>query len=89
LVALANQIFTEAKIKSVMFVLNKVKTTEMENHLRYELSKRDIEPIGVIHEDPMVSSAWLNGEPLNGLNIEIEARTIVSALEHFAIDRSI
>jgi CO dehydrogenase maturation factor len=81
LVALANQIFIEARIKGVLSVLNKVQNTETEVYLRKELSTRSIEPIGIIYEDPSMSIKWLKGKPLGGIEIEQEAQNIANALE--------
>jgi CO dehydrogenase nickel-insertion accessory protein CooC1 len=64
LVALANRIFTDAKIKDVFFVLNKIQNAEIEDYLREQLLEKGITPLGVIHEDPAVSVAWLKGKPL-------------------------
>jgi len=64
LIALANRIFTDAKIKDVFFVLNKVQNADIENYLREQLLEKDITPLGVIHEDPTISVAWLKGNPL-------------------------
>ena len=65
MIALANRIFTDAKIKDVFFVLNKVPNAEIENYLREQLLEKEITPLGVIHEDPTISVAWLKGNPLN------------------------
>ena len=65
MIALANRIFTDAKIKDVFFVLNKVPNAEIENYLREQLLEKEITPLGVIHEDPTISVSWLKGNPLN------------------------
>ena len=81
LVALANRIFIEAKIKGVSYVMNRVQNADMENYLRMELSQRSINPIGVIHEDLSMSIAWLKGTPLDGKKAKQEAYKIAKALE--------
>ena len=81
MVALANRIFVESNIKSVLFVLNKVKNSEVENHLRKELCVRNIEPMGVIHEHTSLSYAWLNGDPLDEIGVNQEARNIARVLD--------
>ena len=81
LVALANRIFIEAKIKGVSCVMNRVQNADMENYLRMELSQRSINPIGVIHEDLSMSIAWLKGTPLDGKKAKQEAYKIAKALE--------
>jgi CO dehydrogenase nickel-insertion accessory protein CooC1 len=81
LVALANRIFLEANIKGVLFVLNNIQNSEMENYLRMELLERCIQPIGVIHNDSSMSIAWLKGEPLAGKRAKQDAQKIARALE--------
>jgi CO dehydrogenase nickel-insertion accessory protein CooC1 len=81
LVALANRIFVEAKIKGVLCVMNKIQNAEMENYLRMKLSARSIKPIGVIHEDRSMSASWLKGIPLDGVKPKQEAEKIAKALE--------
>lgn len=81
LVALANQIFTEARIKGVLSVLNKVQNPEIEKYMRKELSARSIEPIGTIYDDPSMSITWLKGTPLCGIDAGQEAQKIAKAIE--------
>ena len=56
LVDLANSIFLQARIKGVLTILNKIPSIEMEHYLRMALLERDLEPIGVIHEDYLLPS---------------------------------
>ena len=81
LVALANRIFIEAKIKGVLCVMNRVQNADMENYLRMELTQRSIHPIGVIHDDLSMYIAWLKGMPLDGVKAKQEASRIAKALE--------
>ena len=81
LVALANQLFREAPIKGVLFVLNRVREGEVEAYLRQKLAERGIQAIGVIPEDPAVSVAWLKGAPMTGALLAGCAGRIVVALE--------
>lgn len=81
LVAIANRMFTEAKIKGVLFVINKIRDPEMEMYLRKELLMRGIEPLGTIFEDPSVSIAWLKGYPLDMKRTKREIQKIATALE--------
>ena len=81
LVELANRIFLEAKIKGVLFVLNNIHNSEMENYLRMKLLEKRIEPIGILHEDAAMSIAWLKGKPLDGKRPKQEAQKIARALE--------
>lgn len=81
LVAIANRLFTEAKIKGVLFVINKIQDPEMEIYLRKELLMRGLEPLGTIFEDPSVSIAWLKGYPLDMMQTKREVQKIATALE--------
>jgi CO dehydrogenase nickel-insertion accessory protein CooC1 len=81
LVAIANRLFTQAKIKGVLFVLNKIHDPEMEIYLRKELLLRDIEPLGTVFEDSSVSIAWLKGYPLDMMRTKREVQKIAMALE--------
>jgi CO dehydrogenase nickel-insertion accessory protein CooC1 len=81
LVALANRIFVEAQIKGVLCVMNKIQNAEIENYLRMKLSAKSINPIGVIHEDPSMSTSWLKGKPLEGKKPKLEAAKVAKALE--------
>lgn len=62
---MANKLFTNARIKGALFLLNKIRKSDTENYLRTKLAERGIEPGGVIHEDPAISISWLKGTPLN------------------------
>lgn len=81
LVRIANRIFLEAKIKSVLFILNNIQNSEMENYLRMKLLEKSIEPIGILHEDASMSIAWLKGRALDGKRPLQEALKIARALE--------
>ena len=81
LVALANRIFTESRIKGVLAVINKVQNRWTENYLRKELNARSIEPIGILYEDPSMSITWLKGESIGGGELEEEAQKIARAIE--------
>jgi CO dehydrogenase nickel-insertion accessory protein CooC1 len=82
LVALANRIFIEAQIKGVLCVMNKIQNAQIEKYLRIKLSAKSINPIGVIHEDPSMSTSWLKGMPLDGKKLMQEAEKIAKALEN-------
>jgi CO dehydrogenase nickel-insertion accessory protein CooC1 len=81
LVELAQRIFRETKIKDVLVILNKVRDAEMENYLKGKLIAGGIKPIGVIHEDPSLTTAWLRGTPLEGRALKKETERIVTAIE--------
>jgi len=81
LVALANQIFTQARIKDLSFVLNKVPGKAIESYLRDKLHQRGIEPVGLVHEDSSVLFAWLKGELVRSEQALKEVQPIVNKLE--------
>jgi CO dehydrogenase maturation factor len=81
LVAFANRLFSESKINGVLYILNNIPNSEMENFLRMQLSVRNIEPIGVIHNDSSIPIAWLKGMPIEGKKIEQEAEVAAKVLE--------
>jgi CO dehydrogenase nickel-insertion accessory protein CooC1 len=81
LINLANRLFTEAKIKGVLFVLNKIQDTETENYLQKELLRRGIESLGTVFEDPSLSIAWLKGLPLDTVRTKQEFQKIAKELE--------
>jgi CO dehydrogenase maturation factor len=81
LVEMARRIFREARIKDVLFVLNKIEDQETESYLREKLEEEGIEPIGVVHRDPSVSLSWLQGTPLDVTKSRNEVGKIVAELE--------
>jgi CO dehydrogenase nickel-insertion accessory protein CooC1 len=81
LVELAYQLYRDAKVQGVLFILNKVRDELTERFLRDRLSKEGIEPLGIIHDTPALSLAWLMGEPLIQTPAQIEADRIVEAIE--------
>lgn len=80
LAELAKRLFREARIKDVLFVLNKVADEETESYLRQQLAEEGIEPLGVIHRDPSITRAWLRGEAIEGEGIAADADEIVQSL---------
>lgn len=81
LIELAYQMYRDANVKGVLFILNKVRDDLTEQFLRDKLAKNGIEPLGVIHDAPAISMAWLLGEPLIKTSARTEAGWIVEALE--------
>jgi len=82
LIAWANKIFVEASIDDVWFVLNRVQSAEEEKYLRQRLEEKGIEPVGVIHQAPSISLAWLKGMPIDAEDAIIEVHRIVDKLEN-------
>jgi len=81
LVTIANQLFIDARIKGVLFLLSKIGNSDVETYLRTRLSEHSIEPDGVIHEDPSISLAWLKGTPLDSQRSRADIACFVRKLE--------
>jgi CO dehydrogenase nickel-insertion accessory protein CooC1 len=81
LVEMAQRIFREARIKDVLFVLNKIEDQKTESYLREKLKEEGIEPIGVVHRDPSISLSWLQGTPLDFSKNKEDVQKIVEGLE--------
>jgi CO dehydrogenase nickel-insertion accessory protein CooC1 len=81
LVELVNQLYREARVKGVLFILNRVRDEETERYIRDKLAEHGIKPIGTIHDDPSLSIAWLKGKPLTKTTNNHEVERIVEELE--------
>jgi CO dehydrogenase maturation factor len=81
LVALANRVFTEARIKGVLFVLSKVDNEATDGYLREKLQEKEITPIGSIHRSPSIALSWLKGLSLDATEIKEDVEGIVGELE--------
>jgi len=81
LVEIARMLFKETKIKGILTILNRVRDDEMENYLREKLMEKGLEPVGVIHEDPSITTSWLKGTPLINETIEREIEGVVQTIE--------
>jgi CO dehydrogenase maturation factor len=64
LVALANQLFREARVRGVSFLLSRVPDERTEVFVKDALATHEIEPIGTIYEDRNIAEAWLTGSSL-------------------------
>jgi CO dehydrogenase nickel-insertion accessory protein CooC1 len=81
LVSMANKQFADARIKGVLFLVNKIKDRETEKYLRSKLAERNIGISGVIYEDPLISDAWLKGTPLGVKKSHADILGFIKALE--------
>ena len=81
LVALANRLYTEARIHDVLVVLNRIADHETERTLRRALEAAGVSVSGVVHADPGLTRAWLMEEVLDGRALEPEIGQIVDRLE--------
>jgi len=64
LVALANRLFQEARVRGVSFLLSRIPDEKTEAFVKDKLATHGIEPIGAIYEDSSIAEAWLTGSPL-------------------------
>lgn len=81
LVAVANQMFTKAKIKGALFIMNKIKDEEMARYLEARLAEREIAPVGMIRENSGISIAWLKGTCLAIPEAQEDLDKIITMLE--------
>lgn len=81
LVAIANRLFTQATIKGVIFVLNKVPDDAVGSYLIDKLAGRSIIPAAIVHDDPAIALAWLRGLPVESKRTEEDVAGVIAALE--------
>lgn len=81
LVALANRLYAEARIRDVLVVLNRVPDPETERTLRGALDAAGVSVSGVVHEERDLARAWLMETALDGRALEPEIEPIVDRLE--------
>jgi wyosine [tRNA(Phe)-imidazoG37] synthetase (radical SAM superfamily)/CO dehydrogenase nickel-insertion accessory protein CooC1 len=81
LVAVANRLYSRARIRDVFVVVNKIADEDTEAMLRRALAAESVGVTGVVHEDPGLTRAWLLGEVLDGRPIEGDLDRIVGAME--------
>jgi CO dehydrogenase maturation factor len=81
LVALANRLYAEARIRDVLVVLNRIADAETERTLRRALEAAGVSVSGVVGEDPGLTRAWLMEGVLHGRALEREIEQIVNRLE--------
>ncbi|MFP4302500.1 MAG: P-loop NTPase [Spirochaetaceae bacterium] len=81
-VHLMREIFRNASIEGLSYLLNRVDTAETEQYLRETLQEHGITPDATLYADTVISTAWLRGEPI-GYTGESnqEAATLVEKLE--------
>lgn len=81
LINFANQVFMEANIQTVWFVLNRVQNADIEDIMRQRLADKDIFPAAAIRENSTISQSWLRGTALESDSGMQEVRTIGRLLE--------
>lgn len=90
LAAFARQLFRNTRISDMFVVLNKVTDEETERYLLESLSAVDIEPLGVIYQDPEITRAWLRGRPFSQaeINAAPSVEQMIVGLESLASQES-
>lgn len=81
LVALANRLYAQARVRDVLVILNRIADRETEQTLRDALEAEGVRVSGVMPEDPHLARAWLTGEVVEAPALEPEIERVVSALE--------
>jgi CO dehydrogenase maturation factor len=81
LVAIANKVFREARIRGVLFVLSQVDDEATHGYLREKLKEKGIRPLGIIHRTPSIALSWLKGLPLDATETREDLEGIVGELE--------
>jgi CO dehydrogenase nickel-insertion accessory protein CooC1 len=81
LVEMANRLFIESRIKGVLFLLNKIRNSDMENYMRTKLAERGIEPDGIIHEDQTIQISLLKGIALDARKAQTDILGLTTKLE--------
>jgi CO dehydrogenase maturation factor len=80
LIKLANQIYQNARIRDMLVVLNRIRNQKTADLVTRRLQQSGITPIGVIHEDPKISMAWLEGSKIENSNTQMMS-DVTRALE--------
>jgi CO dehydrogenase nickel-insertion accessory protein CooC1 len=88
LIALANRLYQEARLRGALFVLSRIPDESTESFMRRELAAHDIKPIGTIYEDSTVANAWLTGAALPFPSTSSDLEGIISELEQVASSSS-
>lgn len=81
LIELTNQMYRDADVKGVLFILNKGRDELTEQFLRDKLEEEGIEPVGVIPYASVLALAWLLGESLIKTPVQAKVERIVKAIE--------
>jgi CO dehydrogenase maturation factor len=77
----ANDIYYQANIKGVLFVLNKIDDSTIERYLERKLNGKGIHLNGVIHRYPSIPISWLKGTKLDVPEAKDDLFKIVEELE--------
>jgi CO dehydrogenase nickel-insertion accessory protein CooC1 len=86
LVALANRLFREARLRGALFVLNRVADETTMSFLTQQLAQHSIAPIATIYDDPRISDAWLKGTVIQGTHARSDVEAVVHELERAVVE---
>lgn len=81
LVQMANQLYQQASITGVCYVMNKVGDPQTAAYLRQRLAEEGITVDAELSNDPGVTRAWLQGQPLRSDPVQPELRHVIRRLE--------
>jgi CO dehydrogenase nickel-insertion accessory protein CooC1 len=81
LVNLVNRLYCQARVKDVIFVLNRVDDEAIDRYMRDKLAQKGIHPISTVHRDSRLSMSWLKGDRLPPFRYQDELSKIIEALE--------
>jgi CO dehydrogenase maturation factor len=85
LVEAANRLYSQASIKGVYVVMNRVQNAAMELYLRQRLHEHGVEARVVFPFDDAIARAWLAGEPLKLGRAKRSVEKVIHDLEQAAI----
>jgi CO dehydrogenase nickel-insertion accessory protein CooC1 len=89
LIELARNLYRKARIEGVMCLLNKVSDKQVEHVLREKLSKKGVDPIGVMPTIPSIAASWLTGARLDSMTAELALLDVVRRIEAAEARRSL
>jgi CO dehydrogenase nickel-insertion accessory protein CooC1 len=81
LAEIAERLCSEARVRGMLAVLNRVADKETEAYLRKKLLDKDISPVAGIPYCKEINTAWLRGERLPAHLATEEAEAVISELE--------
>ena len=77
----ANRFYKNAHIAGLRFILNRISSKDEEDTLTRLLRDKGIMSSCTIYQNPMISTAWLKGAPLNVQDIKPEIQSLVISSE--------
>jgi CO dehydrogenase nickel-insertion accessory protein CooC1 len=84
LVEAALQQYRDSALRGMTCVLSRCADKQVATQLRQGLHQRELEPLGVIHEDAAIAQAWLKGERIEAPRAESDAWKVAHRLELIA-----